>query len=49
MVFAGKPGQENSSENGQTVVAVASEYKISKAFEYDVPATSLTVIRIKRK
>jgi alpha-N-arabinofuranosidase len=48
-VFTGKPDYANYAPNTQTLLPVSSDYKISKAFEYEVPATSLTVIRIKKK
>ncbi|HJV77324.1 MAG TPA: alpha-L-arabinofuranosidase C-terminal domain-containing protein [Paludibacter sp.] len=46
-VLAGKGDDENTLENTQKIVPTKSVIKVSKTFEYAVPAMSLTVIRIK--
>lgn len=48
-ILSGKKDDENTFENLQKVVPKRSEYKVSKKFNYEAPAISLTVIRIKTK
>jgi len=48
-VLAGSPDAENSFANTKNTGTVSSAVKISKSFEYSVPAMSLTVIRIRKK
>ena len=49
MVLAGDANDENTFENPRNVVPVVTALKVSKAFDYTAPATSLTIIRIKTK
>lgn len=48
-VLAGSPDTENTFENTGAIAPTSSNVKISKSFDYLVPAMSLTVIRIKTK
>jgi alpha-L-arabinofuranosidase len=48
-VIAGNPDTENTFENPRAIVPSSSVVKISKSFDYEAPAMSLTVIRIKTK
>jgi alpha-L-arabinofuranosidase len=48
-VFAGKADAENTIENPENVVPVESVFKASTKFDYNAPAMSMTVIRIKKK
>jgi len=48
-VITGNADAENTFENPKNVVSVKSTFKVSSKFEYETPAMSLTVIRIKTK
>jgi alpha-L-arabinofuranosidase len=48
-VLAGSADAENTFENLRNVVPVKSTFIARKTFEYNAPAMSLTVIRIKTK
>jgi alpha-L-arabinofuranosidase len=48
-VLTGEAEAENTLENPMNVFPVPSPFKVSKTFEYAVPAMSLIVIRIKTK
>ncbi|MDJ1468863.1 alpha-L-arabinofuranosidase C-terminal domain-containing protein [Xanthocytophaga flava] len=47
VVIAGSAEAENTLENPQAIAPVQSKIKVSKSFQYNAPAMSLTVIRIK--
>ncbi len=49
MVLSGDSEAENTFENPRNVVPSVSALKVRKAFEYNAPAMSLSVIRIKTK
>jgi alpha-L-arabinofuranosidase len=46
-VFADNSEAENTFDNPGVVVPVTATYRVSKRFDYMVPAMSLNVIRIK--
>jgi len=46
-ILTGTPDAENTFEHISNVVPVTTPYRVSKSFDYPVPAMSLTVIRIK--
>jgi alpha-L-arabinofuranosidase len=48
-ILSGNADAENTFENPNNVFPVKSVYNIKTKFEYNLPATSLTVIRIKTK
>lgn len=48
-VLSGDAAAENTFENLEKITPVTTAFKASKAFEYNAPAMSLTVIRIKTK
>jgi alpha-L-arabinofuranosidase len=48
-LITGNADAENTFENPKNVVSVKSTFKVSSNFEYETPAMSLTVIRIKTK
>ncbi len=45
-VLSGNPDLENTFENPHQIIPTQSKITLSKRFEYDAPAMSLTVIRI---
>jgi alpha-L-arabinofuranosidase len=48
-ILSGNTDAENTFENSRNVVPAVKALKVSKAFDYTVPALSMTVIRIKTK
>jgi alpha-L-arabinofuranosidase len=48
-VLTGDPDAENTFENPHVVAPVEKNIKVSRAFVYEAPAMSLTVIKIKTK
>jgi alpha-L-arabinofuranosidase len=48
-VLSGAGDAENTFENPKNVTPVETSIKVSKAFNYNAPAMSLTIIRIKTK
>jgi len=48
-ILTGNSDAENTFENPKNVVPSTSEIKITSKFKYEVPANSLTVLRIKAK
>lgn len=48
-VISGDAEAENTFESPKKVIPVDAEMKVSKAFDYNAPAMSLTVIRIKTR
>ncbi len=48
-VLTGKAEAENTFKNPEAVIPSKSTFQVQKKFEYDAPAMSLTVIRIKTK
>ena len=49
IVLAGDADVANTFDNPQNIIPVTSAYRVSRTFDYGVPAMSLTVIRIKTK
>lgn len=47
IILTGNAGDENTFEKPDHVVPVKSTFKISNTFEYNAPAMSLTIIRIR--
>jgi len=47
--LTGSADAANTYDNSQNIVPVRSAFKVSRTFDYVVPAMSLTVIRIKTK
>jgi alpha-L-arabinofuranosidase len=48
-VLSGAGDAENTFENPKNIAPVETNIKVGKAFNYDAPAMSLTIIRIKTK
>ena len=48
-VLSGKAEDENTLENSEKITPIKSKFKVSKKFDYEAPAMSLTVIRIRTK
>ncbi|HEY3371114.1 MAG TPA: alpha-L-arabinofuranosidase C-terminal domain-containing protein [Prolixibacteraceae bacterium] len=49
VLLTGNPDTENSFENTHAIIPATSVIKISQSFDYQAPAMSLTVMRIKTK
>lgn len=46
-ILSGDPEDENTFENIEKIIPIKSKIKIQSKFNYDIPAMSLTVLRIK--